>query len=383
MVFPCVLLPPRFQPRAGRASIQHPLLICPTLRPLPLPPRGFLRLVYSGPPPAYEQSSYTGIPGANVNAPRPHANPPPRSSLNYDSTTRQPADDRTPLLVFSGSQRLKTKTTLSTYVILLLLSLILAGMVWDKYVEDPLDPAVQERMRMEWSQEIMGHEKIRKAWAKEVAKNEKLRVGWENERQELIAMREQLVQEREEWTRSREAEERVEEDRRREEERLKREAEKRTRAGFYWEDLHGDVRCLRHGARQYSARVANVPAGYNAVQACMETAVEIHGLKLLSPNYCEDRGCNGVYGHWIIDFAESPCVTYFDYFNDKGCTSPGSRLRRIESPLKNLQPGDDWQAMCSTTPADFRNMHFEGPGWCENWGKYGAWGLWDIEDDDC
>jgi hypothetical protein len=39
----------------------------------------------------------------------------------------------------------------------------------------------------------------------------------------------------------------------------------------------------------------------------------------------------------------------------------------IESRLWNLQGGDDWRDMCSTTPADFRGLHFEGPDSCENW----------------
>ncbi|KAJ6609566.1 hypothetical protein B0H10DRAFT_2193846 [Mycena sp. CBHHK59/15] len=220
---------------------------------------------------------------------------------------------------------------------------------------DELDPAVRDRIRREWDQEIRGHVQIQRAWSKEVADHEAIRVEWERERTELIAMREQLVCEREEWARSREEERREDERRAREEEQRRWDEEERTRAGFYWDGLKGEPRCLRHGTRKYSARVANVPQQYNAVKACTETAVEIHGLKMPTPNQCEDRGC----------------------------TSPGSRRRRIESPLQNLQPGDEWRDMCSSTPADFRHLHFDSPGVCVDWGKYGIWGVWEIEDDYC
>ncbi|KAJ7101202.1 hypothetical protein C8R44DRAFT_747390 [Mycena epipterygia] len=93
------------------------------------------------------------------------------------------------------------------------------------------------------------------------------------------------------------------------------------------------------------------------------------------------QGCSGVIGHWMV--AEPSCVTHFDDFKDKGCTGSGSGRRRIESRLWNLQGGDDWGDMCSTTPADFRGLHFESPEICENWGIYGVWGIWNIEDREC
>ncbi|KAJ6607604.1 hypothetical protein B0H10DRAFT_2439513 [Mycena sp. CBHHK59/15] len=270
-------------------------------------------------PPPYQQWNYT----------TPSANFPPLGANGDGPPTSNPNDDRTPLLPRPDRDVLKPAVAVT----------------WP--APDELDPA------------------IRRAWSKEVADHEATRVGWESERTELIAMREQLVREREEWARSREEERREDERRAREEERRRRDEEERTRAG--------STGTVSRGSR----------AQYNAVKACTETAVEIHGLKMPTPNQCEDRGCNGVYGHWTIDFSEPMCNTYFDYFKDKGCTSPGSRRRRIESPLQNLQPGDEWRDMCSSTPADFRHLHFDSPGVCVDWGKYGIWGIWEIEDDYC
>ncbi|KAJ7756091.1 hypothetical protein DFH07DRAFT_773284 [Mycena maculata] len=287
--------------------------------------------------------------------------------------------------------------------------------------EDALDPPTRDRMRRELDEEIRGHEKIREAFnrelvehdmirvgwedecqemreafGREVAEQQRVRLGWENEcqemreafgrevaeqqregdggarssprgvgdeRQEIIAMRDQLERDRSKWAQDRA-------DEKREDARRKKEEEDRVRAGFSWDGLKADDRCLRRGARQYTAQIFNVPREYDPVQACAETSVEIHGQRIRSPDHCEDRGCSGVFGHWTIDFSEPTCVTYFDNFKDQGCTSPGSGLRRIESHLENLQANDDWRAMCSTTPADFRRLHFDSPEMCENWVRF-------------
>ncbi|KAJ7441630.1 hypothetical protein B0H11DRAFT_2349201 [Mycena galericulata] len=286
-----------------------------------------------------------------------------------------------------------------------------------------------ERVRRAWGEEVAGHEALRAGWAIErrelVAKREQLvreRETWvrereaederrrkeaERERRELVAKREQLMREQEAWVREREAGRREDERRRKEAERERRElsamreelmrdretwareceaskreeerrreaAADRVRAGFAWDGLQAEQRCLSHGAREYTARIVNVPRRYDPIQACTETAVEIHGMRILSPLRCEDRGCGGVVGHWTVDYGEPTCITHFDNFKDKGCTFPGSGLRRIESHLENLQGGDDWRDMCSTTPADFLHLHFDSPHMCENWGKYGVWGM--------
>ncbi|KAJ7231665.1 hypothetical protein C8J57DRAFT_1384723 [Mycena rebaudengoi] len=200
---------------------------------------------------------------------------------------------------------------------------------------------------------------------KEVAEHDIIRVGWENERQEI-------VREKEEWAKARE-----------DEERRKEEEKERMRAGFYWADLQADQRCFRYGTRQYTARVSNVPREYDPVQACKETQIEINGLRFVTPDMCEDRGCNGVFGHWLVGHNEPTCATYFREFQDKGCTPPASRQRRVESHLENLHPGDDWRLMCSTTPADFWHLHFDRPHMCEDWGKYGIWGIWEVDDAEC
>ncbi|KAJ7795904.1 hypothetical protein B0H14DRAFT_3495369 [Mycena olivaceomarginata] len=351
------------------------------------------RRVPSTAPPAYDANAspwdYTPV---GANNPRP-TRPTAFASRSQRPDAASPQNDS----ASSASQKTWARSVailkLKFLALIFLILCVCAAREW--MTEDPLDPTVRDRLRRQWDKEIQGHQKIRQAWAIEVEQHDTIRIGWETEhmelirqwdieveqhdiiragweaeRNELIAMRKQLVRDKEDWK-----------DEKRGEARRKKEEQDRVRAKFYWEDLGADQHCLRYSTRQYTARVANVPRQYDPVQACKETAIEINGVKILNPVQCEDRGCSGVIGHWMV--ADPSCVTHFDGFADKGCTGPGSGRRLIESRLWNLQGGDDWRDMCSTTPADFRGLHFEGPDSCENWGIRGVWGTWNIEDREC
>ncbi|KAJ7185369.1 hypothetical protein C8R46DRAFT_1060268, partial [Mycena filopes] len=320
----------------------------------------------TGPPPPYHAGLRWGPPaGASSNV----------LHINHHPL---PPVEQTPLLPQNVARKRSSVGATLALTLILYFSFLVVSRLCQAYEghDAALDPATRDRIRREWNAEMRNHEKIRSAWGDELADHEAIRVGWEHERHEIIAMREQVVRDQERWMRERE-EERLEEERR------KRAEEDRIRAGFSWEDLRGDEHCWEHGTRRYTARIANVPREYDPVGACAETAVEIHGIRIPGSNQCEDRGCNGVIGSWLVNHSEPVCATHFDNFKDKGCTSPGSGKRRIESHLENLHPGDDWPRMCSTTPANFRHLHFDSPGVCENWGKYGIWGIWEIEDDQC
>ncbi|KAJ7735522.1 hypothetical protein DFH07DRAFT_753797 [Mycena maculata] len=297
------------------------------------------------------------------------------------------------------------------HLAILVLGIISAVLAVSRLTNVASRPAAQARIRDEWDNEIHAHEALRVDWArerndvealradlqrekvewdrerlaqverrqeeevewdKELQAHETLRADWARERDDVEALRADLQREKMEWKRQRAWEKRRKEDER-----------ARTRAGFRWEDLTPDQRCLRHNARGYTARLANVPRSYDPVQACEETTIEIPGVNIKGrPLKCEDRGCLGVFGHWIAESGESICATYFKTFDDKGCTSPGSRRRRIQSRLENFQYGDDEHKMCSTTPATFRHQHFPKPDTCDS-GILGVWGVWAIKDENC
>ncbi|KAJ7038882.1 hypothetical protein C8F04DRAFT_1034096 [Mycena alexandri] len=310
-------------------------------------------------------------------APPPAYDPHPQPQWQWRTTSAHPRNsadapvEQTPLLPQQQNVARK-RPTIGTALIRMSLMLFVYMMV--SRLCDAYNPgAALDRMRREWDSEMRAHEK-------------RIRLGWERERTEIIAMREQVLRDQEQWMKERDEE-------RHEEERKRQAEEERIRAGFAWDDLKGDQRCLQHGMRRYTARIANVPREYDPVTACTETAVEIHGMRIPNPNQCEDRGCGGVIGHWLISHSEPTCATHFDNFKDKEKYVPCEFLlpsplnmrtvQRIESHLENLQPGDDWRNMCSTTPAHFWGLHFDSPGVCEDWGKYGIWGIWEIEDSQC
>ncbi|KAJ7258489.1 hypothetical protein C8J57DRAFT_1073579 [Mycena rebaudengoi] len=228
-------------------------------------------------------------------------------------------------------------------------------------------PAAQARIRDEWDNEVHTHEALLADWARE--------------REEILSLRAELERDRENWKC-----EHVAQAQRHQEEEVEWEREIQAHADLQeveWDKEIQDQHCLRHNARGYTARLAKVPRSYDPVQACRETAIEIPGVKIKGrPLKCEDRGCSGVFGHWIAESGESICATYFKNFDDKGCNSPGSRRRRIQSRLENLQFGDDWRKMCSTTPATFRHQHFPTPHRCDT-GIFGVWGVWEIKDEKC
>ncbi|KAJ7608736.1 hypothetical protein FB45DRAFT_945810 [Roridomyces roridus] len=389
------------------------------------PPRSSGRIPppSSGPMPSWytneRQGTYSG-----------YSNPP-----SYRSAASSRGGETTPLLKHqSDSKASGTKGTCLLIFILLLALMSTVVLLHLKPREVALDPLAKDRIRREWQREIQNHEAMRQGWEREREK-ERLemvhaREGLEEDRREILQMREKLerdrvkehqeiAQMREQLERDREEErreilqmreqmerdrqeehqeiaqmrEQLERDRetwaheceagKRDEEKKRKEAEDRVRARFAWEGLEANEHCLRYGARQYTARLSNVPRGYDPLKACTETSIEIHGVRIASPHQCEDQGCNVVVGHWTVDSGEPSCATHFSSFSDKGCTAKGSGLRRIESRLEDLGAGDDWREMCTTTPADFYQMHFDAPHICANWGLWGVYGIWEIEDRNC
>jgi chromosome segregation ATPase len=137
-----------------------------------------------------------------------------------------------------------------------------------------------QHQKAEWEHEHLAQVERRQKEEVEWDKaHEALRADWARKRDDVEALRADLQREKAEWERQRAAEKR-----RREEEHA------RARAEFRWEDLTPNQRCLRHNARGYTARLANVPRSYDPVQACMETAIKIPGVKIKGrPLKCDDR----------------------------------------------------------------------------------------------
>ncbi|KAG2343010.1 hypothetical protein BDR05DRAFT_1000323 [Suillus weaverae] len=165
------------------------------------------------------------------------------------------------------------------------------------------------------------------------------------------------------------------------EERRKLKEDERLRSNMFWTDLEPHT-CKTYATREYTARLVNVPSYYNRrVEACMAIPVNIHGAEY-TPKWCEDRGPNDVTGHWEVNQHEPDCASYWSWYKDIGCVSPGSGQRRIEHYLENLPLEGDWKEFCATTPASFRGMHFMGAEFCFQ-KNYGTYGHWVFDDESC
>lgn len=204
------------------------------------------------------------------------------------------------------------------------------------WLPDPLSPDERERVRHQWDAERRNKEAelgtLRKkiweeqaVWEKQRAEAEEAwnvmrtnrdteRWKWEEERRERAKVRDEerraemeMEQERQRWER---------EDRQREE-RRRQEEEERERAGLYWQDLVRPDRCLRYGTREYTAKLANLPAGYNAMKGCLETEAEINGVKM-APHHCEKVVVS------LLQATNSNCVSFRELWVE--CMADGSSI---------------------------------------------------------
>ncbi|KAG1831959.1 hypothetical protein DFJ58DRAFT_823591 [Suillus subalutaceus] len=287
-------------------------------------------------------------------------------SLRYGSPPPQrPSSSEADPLIGPGKpyRRYQSPCFYATLVLLaLLIHVAITGFIFSKTTSnDPLDPDVRDRIRKAWNIELRQHEK-------EVLEHIDTQKRWLQEDNDRIRLREQ-------WGRE------VEEHEREVEERRKHEEEERLRLNMFWTDPTSHT-CTTYATREYTARLVNVPSYYNRrVEACMATSIKIHGTEY-TPKWCEDHGPNNVTAHWEVDQHEPDCASYWIWYKDFGCTSPGSGQRRIEHYLENIPSGGDWKEFCATTPVSFRGMHFTGAQICfKNNGA--TWGHWVFDDEKC
>ncbi|KDR67777.1 hypothetical protein GALMADRAFT_257615 [Galerina marginata CBS 339.88] len=206
------------------------------------------------------------------------------------------------------------------------------------------------------------HESLRRQWADTEGKWKSDLTFMENERSR--------------WANERAAQKEQEANQR----KAQKEKETSQRSRIAWVGLDADQQCLRYGTREYTATLANVPLGFDAISECQKKPIIIHG-KPWFPDRCEDQGiCGQVTGHWTVNSDEPVCRPWWDDFKDKGCMN-GARV--YDAHLQYLQQGDDWKAMCSTTPTIIKGKYFARPVSCVDWGKNGIGGVWHLPDSSC
>jgi len=182
---------------------------------------------------------------------------------------------------------------------------------------------------------------------------ESLRREWEREYREHEAEMTRLKIERELWESDWEREKN---------ERKKDLIGEGSKLGLSWESAHGG-RCVAFGKREYVARLDFEPR-----EACAELPVDINGRAVQVPRICEERGWDDdVVAHWYVD-REQGCMPRWGRVYDKGCVAPG--LHRWEARLWGLHNGEDWHAMCMSTPGDIGGRWYDKPTYCQNRGIF-------------
>jgi hypothetical protein len=217
-----------------------------------------------------------------------------RSRYAYDthqSTGASPEanSERTPLIEVTRPNR-KKRPQLSHRSVIALCSVLFLGILFgvigacinQSLGENILDPDVRERIQRKWNIKIKEHRRFMEH-AHEEEDQWKGKMDEWNEKQEDWFRKEQQWQR--EWT---EMQRRARE----EAERARKEKWDREHMNLYWEDIRPEEKCIAHRTKKYSARLANLLPGIDALDACKATSLTLHGVTYDSPLYCEDRVSN-------------------------------------------------------------------------------------------
>jgi len=188
---------------------------------------------------------------------------------------------------------------------------------------------------------------------------------WKLEEGKLEQEREKLRHERELWERAR---------------------DDRIPQGAFWDVISPAPDCRAYGKREFWATLQNTPEGWNAIDACMNLPVEIHGVTIRRPHRCEPvHGSPHVRGYWMVDWDQPDCRPWWYDYQDAGCTSYKSGRRRIEAQLVGINDKgeQDWWLLCNSTPLIWNLISYTSPTHCQerDWGR--KFGMWDVPDDSC
>jgi hypothetical protein len=127
---------------------------------------------------------------------------------------------------------------------------MLLGIVLGYSIQTPLDSAYRQGMQAVWNRTREAHEQ----WVSDANAE---RNHWDEDRRQ-----------------------------RQEQDRLEHEEHERKRHEIQWQGFQRH-RCVRYGTREYTATLANVSLGFNAVDECLSKTMRINGRDM-QPNHCDD-----------------------------------------------------------------------------------------------
>jgi len=162
--------------------------------------------------------------------------------------------------------------------------------------------------------------------------------------------------------------------------------EDRVPQGAFWDDARPDRNCRAYGKRDYRGRLQNIPEGWSAVDACMNTPVEIKGVTIGHPHRCAFvDGSPHIHGFWIVDWDQPDCKPELQNFHDAGCTGYRSGIRRIEAQVVGMTSTEkeDQRMMCESMPLTWNQINYTSPAHCEDRHSGKMVAMWDIPDESC
>lgn len=156
--------------------------------------------------------------------------------------------------------------------------------------------------------------------------------------------------------------------------------------GAFWEVISPRWECCAYGKREYRGILRNIPKDRDDIDACINMPVKIKGVTIKQPERCQFiEGSPYIRGFWIVDWDQPDCQPWHRDFNNKGCTNPGSGIRRIEAELAgiNKKGQQDWRVLCETTPMTWNHVTYPSPTHCDERDKGKKIAMWDIPDSRC
>ncbi|KAF8431473.1 hypothetical protein L210DRAFT_975239 [Boletus edulis BED1] len=310
---------------------------------------------------------------------------PPNLGGSLSVGPRSSSEETSPLL--SGRSqltmsRVECKAIASSLVVLLVFFFI-SGNLFLHIFFCPLLPSTMNAIRRDWEKDMANHDILLDKWQLEKLQHDTIEKEWKLEtewHEKDVARRirgedERQERERQKWQREVENHDRVEK------ERKKREEEERQELNMFWGGIEAHT-CTTYVTREYTAQLMNLPT----TGSIEWRHARLHHLKSMGSRFCQRvvkirQGPGVVIGRWEMNH-EPDCATFWMWYKDKGCTSPGSGKRRIEHYMENLPRGSDWREFCATTPAHFLGMEFPGAQECFQY-NLGTYGHWEIGDTSC
>lgn len=156
--------------------------------------------------------------------------------------------------------------------------------------------------------------------------------------------------------------------------------------GAHWKPIWPAYDCRAYGKREYWGVLLDIPEGWSAMDACMNTPAEIEGVTVRRPDRCAFVSESpGIHGYWMVDRNQEDCKPWHKDIRDTGCTNHGSGLTRIEAKVEGIlnKKEQDWRVMCESTPFTWDGVEYTSPLHCEERSSGTKVATWDVPAESC